>query len=184
MDREAAPHAQADLQRQMADHNVRKTIVNDILIAIGLEPELPSRPPSTRPPSVRPPSRGDAIRRPPSRGDVLHRPPSRGDALHNSASRGNIQRPASRVDTSHGYSTSSSIHPATTVTESASVDNYIDPVFHHSAQAAPAATHVSNPPVLTRSQQAVSAHPEQTVEALTERKFLLAFSLTTHVGRF
>lgn len=168
----------------MADHNVRKTIVNDILIAIGLEPELPSRPPSTRPPSVRPPSRGDAIRRPPSRGDVLHRPPSRGDALHNSASRGNIQRPASRVDTSHGYSTSSSSHPATTVTESASVDNYIDPVFHHSAQAAPAATGVSNPPVLTRSQQAVSAHPEQTVEALTERKFLLAFSLTTHVGRF
>ncbi len=160
----------------MADLNVRKTIVNDILIAIGLEPELPSRPPSTRPPSVRPPSRGDAIRRPPSRGDVLHRPPSRGDALHSSASRGNaVQRPASRVDTSHSYPVSSNTHPATFVTEPASVDNNTDPVFHHPAHAAPAATAASNPAVLTRPEHAFSAHPEQTVEALTERKFCYNF---------
>ncbi|KAL3449473.1 clasp N terminal-domain-containing protein [Aspergillus insuetus] len=111
--------AKTDLMLKMQSINVRKSIADPLLKAIGLEPEnYVSRPPSrgdalyVRPPSRgdalhnRPPSRGDALHnRPPSRGDALHnRPPSRGDALHNRPpSRGDAlhNRPPSRGDALH-----------------------------------------------------------------------------------
>ncbi|KAL2853330.1 clasp N terminal-domain-containing protein [Aspergillus pseudoustus] len=115
----APANAKADLLAQMTSVNVRKSIADPILKALGLESEIQaSRPPSrgdalyNRPPSRgdalhnRPPSRGDALHnRPPSRGDALHnRPPSRGDALHNRPpSRGDAlhNRPPSRGDALH-----------------------------------------------------------------------------------
>ncbi|KAL2813723.1 clasp N terminal-domain-containing protein [Aspergillus granulosus] len=114
----APANAKADLVVQMTSLNVRKSIADPILKALGLESEIQARPPSrgdalyNRPPSRgdalhnRPPSRGDALHhRPPSRGDALHnRPPSRGDALHNRPpSRGDAlhNRPPSRGDVLH-----------------------------------------------------------------------------------
>ncbi|KAL3480308.1 clasp N terminal-domain-containing protein [Aspergillus californicus] len=111
----ASPQAKTDLMRQLAESNVRRSIVNVITAGIGLEEDLPmpqAENPLHRPaPRVaqqppRPPSRGDALQnRPPSRGDALHnRPPSRGDALHNRPpSRGDAlhNRPPSRGDALH-----------------------------------------------------------------------------------
>ncbi|KKK20576.1 hypothetical protein ARAM_004038 [Aspergillus rambellii] len=102
----APPRAKSDLKRQLATHNVRKSIATAILTSIGLgisDTDLSRSRADSQPP--RPPSRGDALHqrpisrveghpaRPPSRGDALHqrpvsfiesqpaRPPSRGDAL-------------------------------------------------------------------------------------------------------
>ncbi|KAL4781405.1 clasp N terminal-domain-containing protein [Aspergillus varians] len=156
--RNAPPFAKTDLRIQMADKNVRKPIANEILVGIGLEPDLPSRPPSARPPSARPPSRGDAIRRPPSRGDAIRRPPSRGDALHRPPSRANVlHNPPSRVDSSHSYPASCSTSSAPTITGPAPVDNHSNVTLYHPAEA------VNNPPLTFSQSPQPGAGPARTV---------------------
>ncbi|OJJ49885.1 hypothetical protein ASPZODRAFT_149341 [Penicilliopsis zonata CBS 506.65] len=109
----APARAKSDLKKQLATHNVRKSIANAILTNIGLGSADHDNAPPTRPVSRaeglhRPASRADGLhQRPISRAEGLHRPASRAEALH--------QRPVSRAEALHqrpvSVMSSHSLHP-------------------------------------------------------------------------
>lgn len=90
--RGASVTAKTDLRKQLAEHNVRRSIADDLLQTVGLDPVETSS-------SSRPASRVETTRRPASRMEPLKRPASRVETARRPASRmDSPKRPASRLD--------------------------------------------------------------------------------------
>ncbi|PLN77592.1 hypothetical protein BDW42DRAFT_196406 [Aspergillus taichungensis] len=88
----ASVTAKTDLRKQLAEHNVRRSIADDLLQSVGLDPVETSS-------SSRPASRVETARRPASRMEPLKRPASRVETARRPASRmDSPKRPASRLD--------------------------------------------------------------------------------------